>query len=212
MTDPHPQDKVEDVYAAAKEKGAAQIYRDWARTYDAENAALGFRLPYLAAAFAARYIPAGSGPILDAGCGTGIVGSALRVLGYPQITGLDLSPEMLEVAEATGAYADLIEARLGGQLPFDDDSFAGVLCIGSFGPGHAPPDSLVDLVRVARPGAPILFNVVEATWVEQGFPDELDRLESDGAWSLLEASDPFRPYAIGEQHLWGRLFAYQAAG
>ncbi|MDJ0824550.1 MAG: class I SAM-dependent methyltransferase [Rhodobacter sp.] len=207
MTD-RPTDAIGDVYAEAEQAGTEGIYRDWAAKYDADNAALGFRLPYIAAGYAARYLEKGTGPILDAGCGTGLVGAALQLLGYADICGLDLSTEMLEVAEATGAYRALHAARLGAPLPFADDSFRAVLCIGSFGPGHAPPDALTELVRVAAPGAPVIFNLVEKTWVSQGFPEVLDALTVDRRWTLAEDTGPWKPYAIGEQDLYCRLFVY----
>ena len=37
--------------------------------------------------------------IMDAGCGTGQLGSLLREHGYLNIDGFDLSPEMIEIAE-----------------------------------------------------------------------------------------------------------------
>lgn len=199
-------DDIHDVYAEAKAKGAEAIYRDWAAKYDADNAALGFRLPAIAAAFAARHLPKDASPLLDAGCGTGQVGETLKVLGYRDIAGLDLSPDMLTVAQSTHAYASLTRARLGDPLPYDADQFAGTLCIGSFGPGHAPPSSLRELVRVTRPGGMILFNVVEATWKDQGFPAVCDHLTRNGAWQQIEDSGPFRPYTIGEPDLLTRLF------
>ena len=59
---------------------------------------LGYLLPFLIAAWVARYVPVGEGPLLDAGCGTGLSGPSLKALGYDDIAGLDLSPEMLSVA------------------------------------------------------------------------------------------------------------------
>ena len=122
---------IRDIYARAVVLGAERVYSDWADDYDADNARMGFRLPSLAAAFAARHIPQGAGPILDAGAGTGLVGAALKILGYPSITALDISPEMLGVAGQTGAYSSLLHHRLGAPLPFAENHFEASLCIGS---------------------------------------------------------------------------------
>ena len=47
--------------------------------------------------------------ILDLGCGTGLVGVALRALAAgSRLDGLDISPRMLEAARARGIYSDLI--------------------------------------------------------------------------------------------------------
>jgi len=195
------------VYAQLEQGGAEGFYDDWAAKYDADNAALGFRLPPLAAGLAARYVPRGATPILDAGAGTGQVGMALAVLGYTDITGIDLSTRMLRVARATGAYAATRQQTLGKPLAFPDGHFAASLCIGSFGPGHAPPDSLTELARITRPGGYVIFNVVEHSWKDQGFPALIDRLTAAGTWTVEEDTGPFRPYTIGEPDLLTRMFA-----
>lgn len=203
-------DIVEDVYATASSAGSEQLYDKWAADYDLDNAKRGCRLPGLAAAFLTRHLPyAESGPILDAGCGTGQVGECLQVLGYDDITGLDLSAKMLESARRTGAYSKLLHARLGERLELPSGAFAGVLCVGSFGPGHAPPETVHELCRVARPGAAIVFNVVEQYWKDQGFPQQFEQLNASGTWHQLEESEPFRPYTIGERSLFCRLFAFR---
>ena len=51
---------------------ARQLYDDWATGYDRDNLFKGYRLPWMAAAYAARLLKQGSGPILDSGCGTGL--------------------------------------------------------------------------------------------------------------------------------------------
>ena len=190
-TDSH--DDIHAVYDALKGGGAEAFYDDWAAKYDADNAALGFRLPSLAAGFAARYVPRGDGPILDAGAGTGQVGMALRVLGYDDITAIDLSTGMLAVAAKTGAYSATRQQTLGQPLDFADGHFAASLCIGSFGPGHAPPESLHELARVTRPGGHVIFNVVEHAWQDQGFPALIDALTDGGVWAVEEETAPLPP-------------------
>jgi len=196
------------IYEQASQGGSEGVYDDWAERYDADNAALGFRLPALASAFAARHIPSDAGPILDAAAGTGQVGSAMKVLGYRNIVGCDISEQMLAVAARTEAYSELKRQVLGESLDYPDDTFAGVLCIGLFGPGHAPPDTLDELVRVARPGAAIIFNVREDTWEAQGFASKLKAISGARRWTLLEERGPFRPYIIGEPDLYVRAFVF----
>ena len=200
-------DDIHAVYARLEGGGAEGFYDDWAAKYDADNAALGFRLPVIAAAFGARYLAKGATPLLDAGAGTGQVGMALQVLGYRDITAIDLSTGMLKVAASTGAYAATRQQTLGEALDFDDGHFAGTFCIGSFGPGHAPPESLHELARVTRPGGFVIFNVVEHAWADQGFPELIGDLATTGTWQVEEDSGPFRPYTIGEPGLMTRIFA-----
>ena len=71
---------LEQVYAATTPDELAAGYAAWAATYDGETAALGYALPFQITAWVARYVPAGEGPLLDAGCGTGLSGPQKREL------------------------------------------------------------------------------------------------------------------------------------
>ena len=96
---------------------------------------------------------------------------------------------------------------MGAGLPFDDGHFAGFTCFGSFGPGDAPPDSLEHLARVTRKGGVGVFNVVEATYEEQGFPALIYRLCADGVWQVEESTAPLRAYLLAEADLLVRCYA-----
>ena len=105
-----------------------------------------------------------------------------------------------------GPFPGAIEvANMAESLPFPDDSFAAFTCIGAFGPGHAPPASLNELARVTRPGGIGVFNLISATWEEQGFPAVIDALKDAGRWEQVQVSAHFRPYLLGEPELWSRL-------
>ncbi|MFI7442829.1 class I SAM-dependent methyltransferase [Nonomuraea indica] len=97
--------------------------------------------------------------ILDAGCGSGPLFSALRDRGAI-VTGIDMSAGMLELArQRLGADADLRVADLAGPLPFPDGSFDDVVAslvlhyLEDWGP------TLAELRRVLRPGGRLLVSV-----------------------------------------------------
>ena len=73
---------LDSVYSADTPEGLAKAYAEWAATYDSETASLGYLLPFLITAWVARHVPSGEGPLLDAGCGTGLSGPSLKALGY----------------------------------------------------------------------------------------------------------------------------------
>lgn len=200
--------------AAFSARDAAELearYAEWADTYDAENAAAGYRNPHLCAAFFARYVPCYAHPILDAGCGTGLAGDCLHVLGYGGLTGIDLSEPMLARAEQLGVYDQLRPMVLGERLDFPDAHFSAVIASGVFTEGHAPHSSFDELVRVTRPGGYLVFNVRDDVYEQQGFRERQEGLETAGRWRLRERSDPFRPFTIREPHLRARVFVYKVA-
>ena len=92
--------ELENVYGAESAEQIRNVYDNWAEKYDKENLRKGYRLATLGTGYVARHVPKGTGPILDAGCGTGLVGEALNILGYSDITGIDISPEMLASRKA----------------------------------------------------------------------------------------------------------------
>jgi SAM-dependent methyltransferase len=103
----------------------------------------------VAAAFLAG---GGTGPVLDVGAGTGLVGAALRGLGWAgEIDGIDLSPQMLDQAREKQVYRDLIEADVTRPLPLPG-GYNGVVSSGTFTHGHVGPEALGPMLAVAAPG------------------------------------------------------------
>jgi predicted TPR repeat methyltransferase len=201
--------------AAFGAKDAVELearYAEWADTYDSENAAAGYRNPQLCAAFLARYVARNAYPILDAGCGTGLAGDCLHVLGYRGLVGIDLSKPMLARAEGLGVYNHLLTMTLGEPLDFPDAHFAAVIAAGVFTEGHAPHSSFDGLIRVTRPGGHLVFNVRDDVYEQQGFRERQEALEAMGRWILRERTEPYRPFTIRERNLRARIFVYEVPG
>lgn len=88
--------------------------------------------------------------VADLGCGSGVFTDLLDQLGY-EATGLDISPKLIELAQAK--YPN-VEFRLGDveHLPFPDASLDGILLSGLV--HHLPNPALcaAEVLRVLRPG------------------------------------------------------------
>lgn len=168
------------VYDAQAPEEVAALYDRWAGSYDAEMAQAGYRHPAVVLALLARHLPAGAGPVLDAGCGTGALGAMLGILGFDPVEGLDLSEGMLAVAAKKGGYARLHRLALGGPLPFADAAFAGIVSAGVFTTGHVGPDGVDELIRATRQGGVLVLTVKTTLW-DGGFAAHLaglsDRVE-----------------------------------
>ena len=100
--------------------------------------------------------------VLDVACGTGVVAITAARLGA-RVTGLDLTPELLEAARRNAATAAVeIDWHEGDveNLPFEAGTFDVV--VSQFGHMFAPrPEvALGEMLRVLKPGGTIAF----ATW------------------------------------------------
>jgi SAM-dependent methyltransferase len=113
---------------------------------------------------------AGAGPgveLLDVATGSGNVSIPAAQAGA-KVTGLDLTPKLLEAQRARAATAGVEVELVEGdaeELPFADGAFDRVTsCFGvMFAPRHDV--AAAELVRVARPGG----RIVVAAWTPDGF-------------------------------------------
>ena len=96
--------------------------------------------------------------VLDVGCGTGAV-LALLHEKYPdrRYVGLDLTPEMIEVARTKVAPGMEFVVGDAENLPFDEASFDAVLCSNSFHHYPNPAAFLAGALRVLRPGGRLIL-------------------------------------------------------
>ena len=197
------------VYAAKSPDELNAAYADWAGDYDRETLSAGYCLPFMALSWIARYVTKGQGPLLDAGCGTGLSGPYLRALGYDRIEGLDFSDDMLRLAQSRQAYSDLKRATLGEALPWPDGYFDAFLSTGVFTEGHAPASSLTELCRITRPGGHAIFTVRDTVFEAGGFAAVIADLIAAGKWQRLEESPLYRPFAIDEPEVFVRTHVFR---
>lgn len=208
MNDPRRDKRLQDVYSARSDEELAGSYDEWAQDYEDDMLSLGYAIPAVAAGLVGRHVPP-SGSVLDAGAGTGLFGEILRVLGYGDLVGIDISERMLDKAERKGAYRALHRMVLGEPLGFGSDSFSAAVSVGVFTTNHAPPEALDELVRVVEPGGWVIFSVRDDVYREGGFEERQASLENDGRWRQIGMSDAFRPFTAGNTSHLTRLFVYR---
>jgi predicted TPR repeat methyltransferase len=197
------------VYAAKTPEELSAAYAAWAATYDQETASLGYLLPFLIAAWVARYVPCSGEPLLDAGCGTGLSGPPLKALGYNDIAGLDLSFEMLQIAGSRGVYDELKQAAIGGPLPWPDNHFRAFFSTGVFTIGHAPAAGLHELARITEKGGHAIFTVRDQVFESGGFYAVFAELQRQGKWRPVEESAWFRCFAVAEPDALVKAFVFE---
>lgn len=134
------------------------LFDGYADRFDRHLIHLGYRVPGLLRRRFAQSAPVG-GPVLDLGCGTGLLALTCKDLAPCDWIGVDLSSRMLDAARAKALYAELHEADLLAFLAGETRAFplilAGdVLCY--FGPLASPLRAVQP--RLA-PGGRFIFTV-----------------------------------------------------
>jgi predicted TPR repeat methyltransferase len=163
-------------------------YDVWAADYDSDLDELRWKAPQAGAERCSHFAKPGA-EILDAGCGTGLVGVALAELGHDRIVGIDLSPGMLERSAARGVYSELQQGSLLERLPFDDGRFGSVVAVGVFTLGHVDGSAFAELARVTSPGGHISIAFRDDVMDELGYRLAQQQLVDDGVWELVEVTE-----------------------
>ena len=173
------------------------LYDDWAKTYDLDltDSSHGYVGPINAAKIIADHSTREGQLVLDAGCGTGLSGIAVRdaVGTTTVIDGIDISTGMLAVARDKGVYRKLEVVDLSKGLGIEDGVYDVVVCVGTMTGGHVGPvPALKEFVRVVRKGGLVVATVKESVWTSDGYEDEVKRLEKVGV--IKVASTDSMPY------------------
>ena len=134
-------------YTARDAGETRALYDDWAASYEADITAQGYATPARCAAALRKYVQDTDVPVLDFGCGTGLSGQALRDAGFDVIDGVDLSSEMLALAQDKAIYRSLTRIKGGKTLPFADGTYSLIAAVGAIGSGAAPAGMLHTLMR-----------------------------------------------------------------
>ncbi|MER9254424.1 class I SAM-dependent methyltransferase [Mesorhizobium sp. M0598] len=188
----------------------AHFYRGWASSYELDVGRDGYCGPMIVAelagavqtAYLARQRTAIA--ILDAGCGTGLVGVELERLGFRWIDGFDLSEEMAEQARQTRVYRHVQgNVDLNGPLSdYPSASYDITVCCGVFTLGHVRPDGLRELARVTRPNGFIIASTRKSYAETTSFEDEVRRLQDAGVLVLAQCLKDSRYVAEENAHYW----------
>jgi SAM-dependent methyltransferase len=126
-------------------------------------------------------MPAPAARVLDLGVGTGRELTALIDAGY-EVTGLDVSPAMLERCARRARRIALVEADFWSPLPFGDASFDAAIALhGTL--AHPPDDGAVarlasELGRAVRAGGVLIAEVPAPEWLVHAAND--DRVRRTG--------------------------------
>lgn len=177
-------------YALDKPDDHRDFYREFAAHYDRSFAgALGYIYP-VAIADAIGAARLADGPVLDVGCGTGLVAEAIHKLRPDLVIhGVDLSPDMLDKARGKGHYDALFEADLTADISHLAGGYAALVSAGTFTLGHLGPEPLSPLLEQCLPGAMAIIGVNRQHFEAEGFEAVLTNLHHDGRISSPQLNE-----------------------
>jgi predicted TPR repeat methyltransferase len=187
--------------AATDPSEVREVYDEWAASYDVDLAGPhgdDYPLPGVVADIVAR-LDEPETDVLDAACGTGLVGAALVRHGFSSVDGLDVSPRMIAHARHRRVYHDLGPADLTQRLPGAPDKFGVVTCVNALETGHLPPSALVEFARVVHRGGHIVLTVSTDGWDD--VEHHLRRLAARRIARVVETGEqPLHP-STGARHV-----------
>ena len=140
--------------------------------------------------------------ILDAGCGTGLVGeymSTVVAMDNVELYGGDITPQMLEEVKSkksNASYVDLQVIDLKKELPYEEEFFDSIVSSGVFYVGHCGPDCLPNIFRVLKKNG-LLVTTSRKVFYEET-KEGWDKYMKESNCTLLEVCDiPYHTLAKG---------------
>ena len=191
-------DFLQRAYALSGIDAAKDLYDEWASSYDNDLDAMDYASPKCAVDAVIENLDLNDSDttkvveILDAGCGTGLVGVCLersRLEGRFAVDGLDLSPAMLTAAREKGIYRELELADLNSPLRQRTGSYDVALCVGTLTKGHVGAQLFGELVRVTRKAGLVVATVHDEIWESGGYRDEVESLSREGTVEILSTAE-----------------------
>ncbi len=143
--------------------------------------------------------------VLDVACGTGILArDALeRVAPTGSVTGLDIGPGMLAVAEEIAPRVTWLEGD-ATQLPFDDDHFDAVLSQFGLMFFADREQAVAEMLRCTKPGRRIAVAVWDSLDRSEAFPITVDLLQRRAGEAAADALTT--PFVLGSTDVLKRIF------
>mmetsp|Transcript_15238 Transcript_15238/g.19885 ORF Transcript_15238/g.19885 Transcript_15238/m.19885 type:complete len:227 (+) Transcript_15238:91-771(+) len=181
-------------YEAGTDCGKSnEVYAKYAGMYHEIHATDTWKGPSELAKTAAEVMdPSGRSEdvvVLDFGAGTGLSGIAMKKHGFSTIDAIDISKEMLEVAQKEyqgGLYRKLYCGFLEKDIHLDADSYHMIIGAGIIGT-HVGTDEVERLMKLVKPGGRILYTIrVEADESEEFqkfYSSFCDESKSNGEWN-----------------------------
>ena len=176
-----------DIYKIKNSDELLKYYQKWTKKnkYNQDMVDLDYSAPKEAVSLLKRHTQNNNYKILDAGCGTGLVGLELKKNGYLNIVGVDFSQDMLNLIPK-GIYKKIEKIDLNKPLKFESECFDVVMCVGTFTYGHVKPKALDELIRITNNRGLICFSINEGIYEKYGFDKKINELTKNKLCNVKE--------------------------
>ena len=171
---------LKDVYVGGT-NDSRELYASWAVTYDKEVQKNGYVTPD-------RVANALKDVVTDYGCGTGLSGSALQAVGFENIDGLDVSQEMVSLAEKKSIYKNLRVFDPSTEIPVHSDQYKIITAIGVIGAGAAPLPVFDSLFALLPQNGLFAFSFNDHTLNDPNYEKKVEKYLSSGHATILHKS------------------------
>ena len=165
-----------------------ELYASWAATYDKEVQKNGYVTPKRIANALKDVVSDQSDFILDYGCGTGLSGFALQAVGFENINGLDVSQEMVSLAEKKSIYKNLKVFDPFTEIPVQPDQYKIITAIGVIGAGAAPLQVFDSLFTLLPQNGLFAFSFNDHTLNDPSYEKKVESCLSKGHATMLHKS------------------------
>jgi len=202
-----PNEFVSEAYNLNDDEKIVDFYNKWADEYDHQMLdVLGYTSPITIAQLLCDYVPDKNARIFDIGCGTGLTSIFLHQQGYDHLDGIDLSPDMVRVAQDRKIYREVMVADLNQPLAIADSSYDAAVSSGTFTHGHVGSEPLDEIFRILKPGGILACTVHNDLWQTHGFDTKFKALINAGIIECLSLEEG-KYYQQGEPE--GRFCVYR---
>ena len=176
-----------DIYKLKTSEELLKYYQDWTdnNQYNKDMVDWNYIAPKETVSILKKYVFNKNSKILDAGCGTGLVGIELKKYGYSNIEGVDFSQNMLDLVPQS-IYKKIEKINLNKALKFKDNIYDVIMCVGTFTYGHVKPQALDELIRITKNNGFICFTINEGIYEEYGFDNKIKELSNYKSWDVKE--------------------------
>ena len=177
------------IYQLKSKEKVLDYYDNWTKKeqYNKDMVVWNYKAPQNTASLLNKHATDKKINILDAGCGTGLVGKELKKYGYSNLTGVDFSQSMLDLI-TPGIYHTIDLIDLNEPLKYEDNTFDAIMCVGTFTYGHVKAHTLNEFIRIVNYQGLICFTINEGIYKEYEFDKKIDELTTNNQWEIIEFS------------------------